>query len=264
MHTLDCSSSNLLEKYKPWTLSDIIGQSWIVHQLQLFAEAPYPVAFLFEGGTGVGKTCTALCLARELGVAVDDAEFGGLYQIASGEQTGESVRKMMAGLNCRPFCGSGWKMLIVNEADAMTANAAHVWLDALENLPAKTVVVFTTNHAGRLPSRLRDRCERLAFLSGPIALLPAAQELVNRIWQDEVGCPDAPRVEEFGTVTDEHGDFSFRRLLQRMTPWVRSGQRPEKREEQVSQTISIEAARSRAAKKAWQTRRAKQKGVSCG
>jgi hypothetical protein len=37
----------------------------------------------------------------------------------------------MKSIAHRPFSGSGWRVLIVNEADAMTAGAAYTWLDAL-------------------------------------------------------------------------------------------------------------------------------------
>lgn len=140
---------NLADKYRPRTLADVVGQPWAVHQLQTFVESPYPVAFLFEGATGTGKTSAALALAADLGVDMVSGPFGGFHEIASGEQTGESVRRVMDGLRLHTLSGSGWKVLVVNEADCMTANAAYIWLDALENLPARTVVIFTTNEIGR-------------------------------------------------------------------------------------------------------------------
>ncbi|MGH7223102.1 MAG: AAA family ATPase [Gemmataceae bacterium] len=109
-------------------------------------------SFAEVGEAGTGKTSAALLLAEALGVQIDQAEFGGLHQIASGEQTGETVRRRMESLRCRPFFGSSWKVLVVNEADAMTPNAAFVWLDALEDLPPQTVIIFTTNAAGRIPA----------------------------------------------------------------------------------------------------------------
>src|SRR5260370_30392083 len=104
----------LLEKYRPRSLGELLGQPWASHQLQLFADKPYPCAFLFEGDTGTGKTSAALLLAEALGVKIDEGPFGGLHQIASGEQTGETVRKTMDGLRCRPFFGSGWRGLGVH------------------------------------------------------------------------------------------------------------------------------------------------------
>jgi DNA polymerase III, delta subunit len=243
---------NLVDKYRPRVITDILGQPWLVHQLGLYIEQPYPVAFLFAGNTGTGKTSAALCLARSLGVAMDDEEFGGLHQIASGEQTGETVRMKINAMRVRPFTGSGWKVLIVNEADHMTANAAQIWLDALESIPPQTVIVFTTNSAGKLPARLRDRCEGFQFESGLLSLQPAMRELAARVWAAEVG-GDCPDLEAFGPLIDDRGDVSFRRLLQQMTPFIRSGQRPScvKRIDTTKATRNGRAA----ALKAWETRR---------
>lgn len=248
---------NLIDKYRPRAIREILGQPWLVHQLELYLERPYPCAFLFAGGTGTGKTSAALALAESLGVDVEQEEFGGLHQIASGEQTGESVRSKISAMRVRPFMGSGWKVLIVNEADCMTANAAQVWLDALESLPPQTVIVFTTNSAGRLPARLRDRCEGFAFESGLLSLRPYLQDLADRIWATEVG-GECPPVEAFGPLVDENGDASFRRLIQRMAPYVRSKQPPDMRVADVFpiSNKSNQPDRGAAARKAWATRRA--------
>jgi len=213
---------NLADKYRPRTLAEIVGQPWTVCQLQEFVENPVSCAFLFEGETGTGKTSAALALARELGVDCEAGPLGGLHEIASGEQTGESVRRVMDGLRLFTLSGSGWKVLIVNEADCMTPNAAYIWLDALERLPLRTVIVFTTNHADKIPARLRDRCERFRFESGYLALAPYLPELVARVWKEETGRDDAPDVEDLGAIQDERGNVSVRRVLQLLTPWARS------------------------------------------
>ena len=253
------SAISLLEKYRPQQLCELLGQDWVSEQLTKYLQSPYPCAFLFAGETGTGKTTAALLLAEALGVQVDQQEFGGLHQIASGEQTGESVRKLMAGLSCRPFFGSGWKVAIVNEADAMTPGAAFIWLDALENLPPNTVVIFTTNNAAKIPARLRDRCERLDFESSALLLRPTLQDLIERIWRDE-GRPatTAPQVEVL-RVADDNGNTSFRRLLQSLTLYLRVPVAPAApAPPSVPVTLPTEKAkkeRSAAALKAWETRR---------
>lgn len=215
---------------------------------------PHSRAFVFEGGTGTGKTTAAMLMAEGLGVRPDQRELGGFSQVASGEQTGEVVRRMLDGLRQIPFTGSGWRVVVINEADAMTAGAAFVWLDGLENLPPKTVVIFTTNEAGKMPDRLLDRCERLCFESSALLLRPAAQRLANRIWRRELG-RRAPAVERFGVLVDERGEFSFRRLLQAMEPCLRTGEVPA-RGKAMPRPRRIQVAGSAAANKAWATRKA--------
>lgn len=212
---------NLTEKYRPQSLTDIVGQPWIVEQLTEFVAAPVSTAFLFDGGTGTGKTSTALALAEALGVDSKAGPLGGLHIVPAGEQTGERVRETFNGLRLYTLSGSGWKVLIVNEADYMTANAAHVWLDALENLPPRTVVIFTTNYSGKIPSRIRDRCETFRFESGYIALAPYLAEFVAMVWKMETGRDDAPSLDDLGAIQDDNGDVSVRRVLQLLNPLVR-------------------------------------------
>lgn len=218
----DTRNTSLTEKYRPRTISDLCGQREAVSILSSFIKNPYPVAFLFDGETGTGKTSAALALATDLGVDIAQAEFGGLYQIPSGEQTGEMVRRLISSLHTRPFCGSGWKVLIVNEADHMTPNAAMVWLDALERLPRDTVVIFTTNESGKLPRRFRTRCECLRFESSALLLSAEAQAFIDRIWLAETGSNNSPSLFDLPDVIDGNS-ISFRQILQVLSGMIRSG-----------------------------------------
>jgi DNA polymerase III delta prime subunit len=131
----------------------------------MFAANPYPTAFIFEGETGTGKTSAALALAVALGCDLSQKEFGGVQAIASGEQSADTVREAYRQMFNTPWHGSGWKVVIVNEADRMARPAETIWLDVLEAIPARTVIIFTTNEAARLSQRFLDRCTRLAFES---------------------------------------------------------------------------------------------------
>ncbi|MFL5341584.1 MAG: AAA family ATPase, partial [Gemmataceae bacterium] len=188
----------LTEKYRPRRIADLLGQPNAVGVLQSFADEPSPKAFLFSGPTGTGKTSAALCLAADLGIPVERAELGGLWQIASGEQTAESVRQAVADLRVRPWEGSGWRILIVNECDRISEGAAYVWLDVLEKLPDQSVVVFTTNSPERIPQRLRDRCEHVAFNSSPADVRHGIEQLVAKVWWEELGSREPPTMEALG------------------------------------------------------------------
>jgi replication-associated recombination protein RarA len=181
------SAGSLTEKYRPVSLDAIWGQPSAVKVLRKFAANPYPTAFIFEGATGTGKTSAALALAGDLGCDLSAKGFGGVQTIASGEQSADSVRDAYRAMfNC-PWQGSGWKVVIVNEADRMARPAETIWLDVLEAIPAKTVVIFTTNEAGRLSQRFMDRCTRLAFESDAGKLRESALAFASAMWKAETG-----------------------------------------------------------------------------
>ena len=209
----------LTEKYRPRCLDQLVGQAEAVGLLRAFIARPYATSFLFEGDTGTGKTSAAFALAHELGCAIAQGELGGLCEIASGEQTADDVRSALRAAWLRPFYGSGWRVLIVNEADRMSPAAETIWLDALESLPAKLVIVFTTNHSGKLSPRFRDRCERVSFVSDWDTVKRAAQDLAVRIWQLETGRADRPNLGN--DVVDANGTLSFRRVVQAVAKQVR-------------------------------------------
>ncbi|MCE5280319.1 MAG: AAA family ATPase [Planctomycetaceae bacterium] len=208
----------LTEKYRPTSLDSIWGQDEVVTFLRKFAAAPYPTAMIFEGETGTGKTSAALALAAALGCDMAQKEFGGVHVIASGEQTAEAVRETTRLMWNRPFYGSGWKVIIVNEADRMHPAAETIWLDRLEALPAKTVVVFTTNYAGKLSQRFRDRCTGLTFQSDAQELARSCRQLLSAIWKRETG--KSLPASSFSHIVDQatcDGRLSFRRAVQLLT-----------------------------------------------
>ncbi len=222
---------SLTEKYRPKSLAQVRGNDRIVAMLKSFTKRPCAKAFLFSGPAGTGKTSAAYAIAGELGCdfTATPKECGGIFEIASGELTADNVREMFrTALAYRPFYGSGWKVLIANEADNMSNQAQFVLLDILENLPPQTVVVFTTNEPEKLPARLRQRCECHAFKTPArgfnepaTAAEVAAQSLIDDVWRAELGHNHSPLLDDLDGWKDG-GHISFRSVLAALEPMIRA------------------------------------------
>ena len=210
----------LTERYRPISLDAIWGQEAPVKVLRRFAAKPYPTAFIFDGETGTGKTSAALALAAAVGCDLSQkpSEFGGVQTIASGEQSADAVREAYRQMFLCPWHGSGWKVVIVNEADRMARPAETIWLDVLEAIPARTVIIFTTNEPDRLSQRFRDRCTRLAFESDADKLRASATAFATAVWKAETGKqPAAAKVQQIVRSVEANGHTSFRRVAQELT-----------------------------------------------
>ena len=258
------NSGSLLNKYRPTTLSEVRGQPAAVGQLSSFVasieDCPTSAVFLFHGPTGVGKTASAHALAGDLGCDIDHEELGGLHELPSGQQDGQAVVDLMRLLRLRPMFGSGWKVAIVNEADTMTAGAAAMWLDALEHLPPKTVLIFTTNDMGRLPARFLGRCELVPFSGDSSEFSSALFALVREIWRKETGKLLRWVPEDTGRIEQCDPTLSIRLAIQQIAPYLRSGKKLPKKF--ICPLVRSDNPGREAAQKAWATRR--RKAVSNG
>ena len=223
------SMKPLTEKYRPARLDDLRGNATVIRCLKSFVSTPASKAFVFAGPPGCGKTSAAYAIARELGLDVEKREWSGLHEIASGEMTAEAVRELFkTTLRFSTWHGSGWKVVIANEADNMSDKASFIWLDILEHLPARVVVIFTTNDPEKLPRRFRERCEVYRFKT-PIRTTPeaasdseqAAQALIDDVWQAELGHNHSPRLADLDGW-HEDGSLSFRAVLQALEPLIRA------------------------------------------
>ena len=210
----------LASRYRPAGISGIVGQPAIVKSLRAFSRAPASTAFIFAGASGVGKTAAALALAADLGC---DGEWGGITEIPSGTQDGKAVDALLRGLRLTPLAGSGWKVAIINEADRMTEQAEAMWLDGLEHLPAKSVVIFTTNNLSRMTPRLIRRCEVYQFDSTSDTFQKAMHRLVRTVWERETGRKLESIPEGLGKFELGSDDYSIGLAFQQITPYLRTG-----------------------------------------
>jgi DNA polymerase-3 subunit delta' len=186
---------------------------------QLVDSGRMPHALLLSGPRGIGKATLAFRLARyvlagggeggaldmfgapaELGLAISP-ESGVFRRVAAGghadlltvergfdprrkrlrsEIVVVDVREIGAFLHLTAAEG-GWRVVIVDGADAMNRNAGNALLKILEEPPRRTLLLLVAHSAGRLLPTIRSRCRQLKLAPLPTAMVLA---LLDRY------CPD--------------------------------------------------------------------------
>jgi hypothetical protein len=132
----------------------------------------------------------------------------------------------------------------------MAQAVQYLWLDALEALPPRCVVVFTTNYLDKIARRLADRCEVIAMSHDPDVMMADAQRLADRIWSEETGRSDAPRVRAIaGAIVN--GELSLRALVRGLEPLIRSAK--QRTAQPALSFAESPAVAPRAANAFWQT-----------
>lgn len=150
----------LAAKYRPQSWGEFVGNEKAISKLRRVIERPGfgGAAIWCDGPSGSGKTSLAHLVAKTVGAADIDVE-----EIDGDSCSVDRVRDLSRSINVRPMFGAA-KVIIVNEAHAMTSRAVQAWLTLLERLPQHAVIVFTTTEEsqqdlfGQFTQPLLSRC----------------------------------------------------------------------------------------------------------
>jgi len=150
------------EKYRPGKLDDIIGQDAIVSRLKAFVQEKSFPSMIFSGPAGVGKTTSAVAMAKELyGEALNQA----FLELNASDQRGiEIIRgKVKEFAKTLPLSGGMVKIIFLDEADALTSEAQHALRRTMEKYSATTRFILSANYASKIIEPIQSRCVVLRF-----------------------------------------------------------------------------------------------------
>ena len=150
------------EKYRPKTLSEVIGQHDIIERLRAYVKARNMPNLLFAGPPGIGKTTATLALARDL--------FGENYRVsllelnASDDRGIDVVRGQIKDFaRTIPLADVPFKLIFLDEADALTSDAQHALRRTMEIYSGATRFILSCNYSSKIIEPLQSRCGVFRF-----------------------------------------------------------------------------------------------------
>ena len=166
-----------VEKHRPKSVGDIRGQAAVVNRLEVYAESGTFPHMLFAGPPGTGKTTAALALTRD--VFTDSYQENTLEMNASDERGLESIRtKVKQFARSAPLGGATFKVIFLDEADALTPDAQGALRRIMEQYSGTCRFILSCNYSSKIIEPIQSRCAVFRFR--PIASDQVAEE-VRRI-----------------------------------------------------------------------------------
>jgi replication factor C small subunit len=151
-----------VEKYRPKKLSEIVGQDEVVIRLKSFVERKSLPNLLFAGPPGVGKTCAALCIAYEL---FDEGWRQNLLSLNASDERGIDVirTKVKDYARTRPIGDFPYKIIYLDESDALTPDAQHALRRTMEMYTHTCRFILAANYSSRIIEPIQSRCAIFRF-----------------------------------------------------------------------------------------------------
>ena len=152
-------------------MDEIIGQDLIIKRLKAYVNSRDMPHLLFAGPPGVGKTASAIALAREL--YGEDWMYNFTELNASDDRGIDVVRdKIKNFAKVSPIGPFGFKIIFLDEADALTNDAQSALRRTMEIFHKNCRFIISCNYPSKIIEPIQSRCVVYRFK-------PLSREAIN-------------------------------------------------------------------------------------
>jgi replication factor C small subunit len=179
-----------VEKYRPQTLEDYVGNENIKQTIGHYLLQNDIQNFLFYGPPGTGKTTLAKLIVNNLDcdyIYINSSDENGIDTIR------EKVKSFASVASFKPF-----KVVILDEADYITIQGQAALRNIIETFSRSTRFILTCNYIERVIDPLQSRCQVLKII--PPSKQEVAYYISNILKKEELSISD----EDLKLVINQH------------------------------------------------------------
>ncbi len=151
-----------VEKYRPNSLDEITGHTEMIKRLKNYVEKKSMPNLLFSGPPGLGKTTSALCLAKDL---YGESWRDNFLELNSSDERGIDVvrTKVKNFARTKPIGDAPFKIIFLDESDALTNDAQNALRRTMEQYSDICRFILSCNYPSRIIPPIQSRCAIFRF-----------------------------------------------------------------------------------------------------
>ena len=150
-----------VEKYRPQTLDEVVGQEDVVARLKSYVARNEVPNLLFSGSAGIGKTTCAVAIAREL---YGENWRGNFLELNASDERGiDVVRDRIKNFARANFGSHDYRIIFLDEADSLTSDAQSALRRTMEQFSSNTRFILSCNYSSKIIDPIQSRCAVFRF-----------------------------------------------------------------------------------------------------
>jgi replication factor C small subunit len=150
------------EKYRPSKFPEVVGQDEVIKRVEALTNTLNIPHLLFAGPAGTGKSTLALIVVKEL--FKDNWKENYLELNASDERGINTVREKVKNFARTKSLGNiPFKIIFLDEADALTPEAQQALRRTMENFSATCRFILSCNYSSKIIEPIQSRCAVFRF-----------------------------------------------------------------------------------------------------
>jgi len=150
------------EKYRPKKFEEVVGQDEIVKRVKSLVNSMNIPHLLFAGPAGTGKSTLALIIVRQL---FGESWRENFLELNASDERGIDVvrQKVKDFARTRALGDVPFKVIFLDEADALTREAQQALRRTMENFTSTCRFVLNCNYSSKIIDPIQSRCVIFRF-----------------------------------------------------------------------------------------------------
>jgi replication factor C small subunit len=150
------------ERFRPLKFHELVGQDDIVKRVESLTQSLNIPHLLFAGPAGTGKSTLALIIVKEL---FEDVWKDNYLELNASDERGINIvrEKVKNFARTKSLGKVPFKIIFLDEADALTPEAQQALRRTMENYSATCRFILSCNYSSKIIDPIQSRCALFRF-----------------------------------------------------------------------------------------------------